>query len=127
MTALPAASLTAESSAEKLHGIRALIDGVGAANYTQRLTVVVMSEFGRRVADMLAEDWGVSAGVWSVTSWYELRREALKADDHNFLHPEEVAALGGPGAFVTAWLEEEAETPEWRAAEAKHRQLDLFS
>ena len=27
MTALPAASLTAESSAEKLHGIRALIDG----------------------------------------------------------------------------------------------------
>lgn len=38
---------------------------------------------------MLAEDWGVDAAVWSVTSWNELRRDGLEADEHNFLHPEE--------------------------------------
>jgi len=27
--------------------------------------------------------------VWSVTSWSELRRDGLAADEHNFLHPEE--------------------------------------
>jgi pyruvate dehydrogenase E1 component len=36
---------------------------------------------------LLAEDWGVQADVWSVTSWNELRRDALAADHHNFLHP----------------------------------------
>ncbi len=28
------------------------------------------------------------ADVWSVTSWNELRRDGLAADEHNFLHPE---------------------------------------
>ncbi len=33
-------------------------------------------------------DWGVSADVWSVTSWTELRRDGLAADEHNFLNPD---------------------------------------
>jgi len=37
---------------------------------------------------LLAEDWGVSADVWSVTSWNELRRDGLAADEHNFLNPD---------------------------------------
>ncbi|WXK68797.1 pyruvate dehydrogenase (acetyl-transferring), homodimeric type [Nonomuraea sp. N2-4H] len=37
---------------------------------------------------LLAEDWGVSAAVWSATSWSELRREALKCDEHNLLNPD---------------------------------------
>ncbi|MGR2753471.1 pyruvate dehydrogenase (acetyl-transferring), homodimeric type [Agromyces arachidis] len=37
---------------------------------------------------LLAEDWGVSADVWSVTSWSELNRDGLAVDEHNFLHPE---------------------------------------
>ena len=36
---------------------------------------------------ILAEEWGVRAGVWSVTSWGELRREALAVDRDNFLNP----------------------------------------
>ncbi len=40
-------------------------------------------------SEILAEDWGVSADVWSVTSWTELRREALRASEHNFLFPDE--------------------------------------
>ncbi|MWV60735.1 pyruvate dehydrogenase (acetyl-transferring), homodimeric type [Rathayibacter sp. VKM Ac-2754] len=42
---------------------------------------------------LLAEDWGVSADVWSVTSWNELRRDGIKAEHHNFLHPEDEAQV----------------------------------
>ena len=38
---------------------------------------------------LLREDWGVQADVWSVTSWSELRRDGLAADEHNFLYPGE--------------------------------------
>jgi pyruvate dehydrogenase E1 component len=38
---------------------------------------------------LLKDDWGVIADVWSVTSWTELRRDGLAADEHNFLHPDE--------------------------------------
>ncbi|HNQ06725.1 MAG TPA: pyruvate dehydrogenase (acetyl-transferring), homodimeric type [Tetrasphaera sp.] len=37
---------------------------------------------------LLADDWGVRADIWSVTSWSELRREALQIDQSRFLHPE---------------------------------------
>ncbi|MGX1672887.1 pyruvate dehydrogenase (acetyl-transferring), homodimeric type [Streptomyces sp. NPDC055400] len=30
---------------------------------------------------LLAEEWGVAADVWSATSWTELRRDALEADE----------------------------------------------
>ena len=40
-------------------------------------------------ARLLDRDWGVAADVWSVTSWTELRRDGLAAEEHNFLHPEE--------------------------------------
>jgi pyruvate dehydrogenase E1 component len=40
-------------------------------------------------ARLLDQDWGVAADVWSVTSWTELRRDGLAAEEHNFLHPEE--------------------------------------
>ncbi len=36
---------------------------------------------------LLAEDWGVAASVWSVTSWNELRRDGLEVDSHNLLNP----------------------------------------
>ena len=38
---------------------------------------------------LLAQDWGVAASVWSVTSWNELRRDGLETDRHNFLHPSD--------------------------------------
>ena len=41
---------------------------------------------------LLAEDWGVAADVWSVTSWTELRRDALACESHNLLHPGDAAA-----------------------------------
>ncbi|WP_369047461.1 pyruvate dehydrogenase (acetyl-transferring), homodimeric type [Sinomonas sp. P10A9] len=49
---------------------------------------------------ILAEDWSVAADVWSVTSWTELRREGLSAEEHSFVHPE----LEAPVPFVTQQL-----------------------
>ena len=40
-------------------------------------------------AELLREDWGVSADVWSVTSFTELRREGLEVERWNLLHPDE--------------------------------------
>ncbi len=63
---------------------------------------------------LLAEDWGVAADVWSVTSWTELRRDALACESHNLLKPGEEArvpyvtsALGGapgPVVAVSDWI-----------------------
>ena len=41
---------------------------------------------------ILAEDWGVSADVWSVTSWNELRRDGLECEEQAFLRPGRRAA-----------------------------------
>ena len=38
-------------------------------------------------ADLLSNDWGVEADIWSVTSFNELTREAMDAERHNRLHP----------------------------------------
>jgi len=51
---------------------------------------------------LLRDDWGVDAAVWSVTSWNELRRDGLEAERHNFLHPEEERQQ----AYVTRRLAE---------------------
>ncbi len=39
--------------------------------------------------ELLEQDWGVAADVWSVTSWGELRRDGLRAEQDAFLHPEQ--------------------------------------
>jgi pyruvate dehydrogenase E1 component len=63
---------------------------------------------------LLADEWGVGADVWSVTSWNELRRDAVECEQHNLLHPEEPARTpyvtqaldGAPGPFVAVsdWM-----------------------
>jgi pyruvate dehydrogenase E1 component len=57
---------------------------------------------------------GVAADVWSVTSWTELRRDALACESHNMLHPGEetrvpyvtTALDGAPGPVVAVsdWM-----------------------
>jgi pyruvate dehydrogenase E1 component len=41
-----------------------------------------------RARELLAEQWGVGAEVWSVTSWGELRRDGVEAEHHNLVHPD---------------------------------------
>ncbi|WP_349260040.1 pyruvate dehydrogenase (acetyl-transferring), homodimeric type [Actinocrinis sp.] len=54
-----------------------------------------------KAQELLAEDWGVAADVWSATSWTELRRDALAVDQHNLLFPEQEARV----PYVTRALE----------------------
>src|SRR5207302_3169644 len=42
-----------------------------------------------------AEKYGVAADVWSVTSYNELRRDALQVERWNRLHPGEPARIPG--------------------------------
>ncbi|MGO9753173.1 MAG: pyruvate dehydrogenase (acetyl-transferring), homodimeric type [Solirubrobacteraceae bacterium] len=52
-------------------------------------------------AELLADDWGVSSDVWSVTSFTELRRDGIEVERWNMLHP-----LAEPRrAFVTECLD----------------------
>lgn len=44
----------------------------------------------------------------------------------HFTSPATVAALGGPVAFVLAWLDEESQTPDWRKRDQAARQFSLF-
>ena len=62
---------------------------------------------------LLREDWGVAADIWSVTSWNELRRDAVACEEHNLLHPDEPrtpyvtqALMGatGPVVAVSDWM-----------------------
>jgi pyruvate dehydrogenase E1 component len=38
-------------------------------------------------ADLLKDDWGVNADIWSCTSFNELRRDGIDTDRWNMLHP----------------------------------------
>jgi len=60
--------------------------------------------------EMLADRFGISSNVWSVTSYSELRREAQACQRWNMLHPQEPPRRsyleqlleGEPGPFVAA-------------------------
>jgi pyruvate dehydrogenase E1 component len=63
-----------------------------------------------RAQELLAEQFGVAADVWSVTSYRELRREALEVEHWNLLRPTQPARQsylqqllsGVEGPFVAA-------------------------
>jgi pyruvate dehydrogenase E1 component len=44
-------------------------------------------------ADLLREDFGVAADIWSVTSFNELRRDGLDVDRWNMLHPTQTPRM----------------------------------
>ena len=56
----------------------------------------------RKAQQILAEEYSVAADIWSVTSWNELRRDAVAAEQHNLLHPEEPERV----PFVTEQLKD---------------------
>lgn len=55
----------------------------------QILASGVSLNWALKAQQLLEEDWGVSASVWSVTSWNELRRDGLETNKHNLLHPRD--------------------------------------
>ncbi|WP_396643058.1 pyruvate dehydrogenase (acetyl-transferring), homodimeric type [Microbacterium sp.] len=72
-----------------VRGIHRISTGEGDGARAQLLASGVGVPWAKEAQQLLRDDWGVAADVWSVTSWTELRRDGLAADEHNFLHPEE--------------------------------------
>jgi pyruvate dehydrogenase E1 component len=74
----------------------------GDGPHAQILASGIAVGWALQAQQVLHRDFGVLADVWSVTSWTELRREALTADDGNHHH------LGAPPriAYVTRRLRE---------------------
>ena len=91
-----------------LRGIYLLKAGTTLGPKAQILSSGVAVPWALDAQKLLADDWNVSADVWSVTSWNELRRDGLAADEHNFLRPTEEPKvpyvtrklLGAEGPFI---------------------------
>ncbi|CCB63770.1 pyruvate dehydrogenase (acetyl-transferring), homodimeric type [Hyphomicrobium sp. MC1] len=58
-------------------------------------------------ADLLRDDWGVEADIWSVTSFTELAREAHDVERWNLLHPTETPRV----PYVTQMVSGRGEGP----------------
>ncbi|WP_018501922.1 pyruvate dehydrogenase (acetyl-transferring), homodimeric type [Parafrankia discariae] len=94
------------------------VEGGAAGGSTTAQAQLLASGTGMRWAlaaqEMLAADYGIAADVWSVTSWNELRREALVCERRNLLNPEQPPAVpyvsqildGAPGPVVAVsdWM-----------------------
>ncbi|MEE6307112.1 pyruvate dehydrogenase (acetyl-transferring), homodimeric type [Plantactinospora veratri] len=71
-------------------------------------------QWALKAQNLLAQDWGVAADVWSVTSWTELRRDAVECEEYNLLHPgdeprvpyvqRKLADADGPVVAVSDWM-----------------------
>ncbi len=63
------------------------------ARRAQLLASGVAVPWALEAQELLKQDFGIVADVWSVTSWTELRRDGLACDEHNFLHPDQGARV----------------------------------
>ncbi|MCA2218494.1 transketolase-like TK C-terminal-containing protein, partial [Jidongwangia harbinensis] len=71
-------------------------------------------QWALKAQQLLAQDWGVAADVWSVTSWTELRRDAVEVEEHNLMHPgdqprkpyiqQKLEGTEGPVVAVSDWM-----------------------
>jgi pyruvate dehydrogenase E1 component len=88
----PHPGLTEGSEEGILRGMYLLREGSEPKAGAPRVQLLGSGTILREVlagADLLTEDFGVTADVWSVTSFTELRREGIDADRWNMLHPTE--------------------------------------
>ncbi|GAA2349500.1 pyruvate dehydrogenase (acetyl-transferring), homodimeric type [Saccharopolyspora halophila] len=86
----------------------------GSGPRTQLISSGVILPQVVKAAQMMAEEWGVRADVWSATSWSQLRREAEQIDRHNLLHPDAepqvpyvtraLSQSEGPVVAVSDWM-----------------------
>jgi pyruvate dehydrogenase E1 component len=85
-----------------------LAGGAATGPRAQLMASGVLVNEALRAQQMLADDFGVAADVWSVTSWTEIRRDAIEAERWNRLHPADEARVpyavqcldGRPGVVV---------------------------
>nr|WP_098465294.1 pyruvate dehydrogenase (acetyl-transferring), homodimeric type [Isoptericola jiangsuensis] len=70
-----------------LRGIHRVATDEGEGPKAQLLASGVGLPWALEAQQLLRDDWGVSADVWSVTSWNELRRDALAAEKDALVDP----------------------------------------
>ena len=97
-----------------LKGIHRFSTGEGDGPRVQLLASGVGFPWIHDAARMLAEEWGVTSDTWSVTSWNELARDAVAAEEWNLLHPgepkrtayvaEKLAGVSGPVVAVSDYM-----------------------
>jgi pyruvate dehydrogenase E1 component len=97
-----------------LRGLYKLSPSDGAPARATVLASGVTVRAALAAQDLLKADWGVGADIWSVTSWNELRRDALACEQHKLLHPEDgsqtpfvttaLMAAAGPVVAVSDWM-----------------------
>ncbi len=88
--------------------------GVDGRPRAQILASGVGVPWALRAQELLGQDWNVDADVWSVTSWNELRRDAVGCEEHNLLHLDEedrvpyvttkLENAPGPVVAVSDWM-----------------------
>ncbi len=90
-----------------VRGLHLWSRGSGDGPRVQLLASGVAVPWAMRAQELLREDWGVVADVWSVTSWNELRRDALAVERAALLDPASAATpyvtsklAGAEGPFV---------------------------
>jgi pyruvate dehydrogenase E1 component len=97
-----------------LKGIHQFSTGEGDGPRVQLLASGVGFPWIHDAARMLAEEWGVASDTWSVTSWNELARDAVAAEEWNLLNPGEpkrtayvsdkLAGVSGPVVAVSDYM-----------------------
>ncbi|WP_340538278.1 pyruvate dehydrogenase (acetyl-transferring), homodimeric type [Nocardioides sp. GXZ039] len=97
-----------------LKGIHQVSTADGEGPRVQLMASGVGYPWVKEAARLLSEEWGVQADTWSVTSWNELARDAVAAEDHNLLHPDQTPQVpyvttkldgaGGPFIAVSDYM-----------------------
>ncbi|MCA4131889.1 pyruvate dehydrogenase (acetyl-transferring), homodimeric type, partial [Arthrobacter sp. M4] len=97
-----------------LKGIYKLASASNEGPKAQLLASGVAVPWALEAQKILADEWGVAADVWSVTSWNELRRDGLAAEQEAFLNPgsevripfvaQQLANAAGPVVAVSDYM-----------------------
>jgi pyruvate dehydrogenase E1 component len=97
-----------------LKGIHRVSENFSGGRKVQLLASGVALPWAFEAQGLLQNDWGVSADIWSVTSWTELRRDGLAKDREKFLNPnspveasyltKKLSGLSGPFLGVSDYM-----------------------
>jgi pyruvate dehydrogenase E1 component len=97
-----------------LKGIHRVSENYSGGRKVQILASGVALPWAFEAQALLQNDWGVSADIWSVTSWTELRRDGLAKDREKFLNPnspvevsyltKKLSGLSGPFLGVSDYM-----------------------
>jgi pyruvate dehydrogenase E1 component len=105
-----------------LKGLYRYKAGAEGGPKAQILAAGISVQWALKAQELLTQDWGVSADVWSATSWTELRRDAVEAEQHNLLHPDKPAVV----PYVTQALSN-ADGPKIAVSDFMRAVPDLIS